>query len=248
MISVSQYRALVDRFPTLGLAYRNIRDALFDLRERKRETMYGFSLIGEPFTAAGKHEPEAMKAFIESDFDMLIDVGANVGFYTCLAASRGKSVIAIEPLPRNIRYLRQNLANNHFENVEIYPIAVGNAPGVMKLYGRYQGASLIPHWGKQPTFDYHEVEVRTLDQIVGACADKFKVFVKIDVEGAEHLVLAGAERLLSRSPVVMMEVAERDPNQPTGINPHFDEVMQVMADKEYSRRQLDAVNWIFTKP
>ena len=247
MIGMSHCRAFVDRFPTLGLAYRNFRDVVVDLRQRRQDTPYGFSLIGESFIASGKHEPEAVRAFMESDFAMLIDVGANVGFYTCLAASRGKSVIAVEPLPRNVRYLRQNLVDNQLANVEVHPVAVANTSGVMKLYGRYQGASLIPHWGKQPTFDYSEVEVTTLDRILGARGENIKIFVKIDVEGAEHLVLAGAEHLLSQSPVVMMEVANRDRNQPTGLNPHFDEVMQVMLDHGYLRRQLDSVNWLFTK-
>jgi hypothetical protein len=48
-----------------------------------------------------------------------------------LAATKGKSVIAVEPLPRNVRYLQQNVINNRLANVEVHAVAVADKPGIM---------------------------------------------------------------------------------------------------------------------
>src|SRR5258707_6646816 len=64
---------------------------------------------------------------------VVFDLGANVGFYTLVAAvrtgERGR-VYAFEPVPRNLGFLRRHLGHNRVRNVEIVEAAVSNASGV----------------------------------------------------------------------------------------------------------------------
>jgi hypothetical protein len=57
------------------------------------------------------------------------DIGANVGLYTLLALRKAARVIAVEPLPDNIRYLERHLQLNKIRNVEIVAAAVGRECG-----------------------------------------------------------------------------------------------------------------------
>lgn len=120
------------------------------------------------------------------------DLGANVGYYTLLASRlvgpRGR-VIAVEPLPRNLAYLHRHVALNRLANVDIVEAAVADRPGV----GRFtETASASENrLGAEGTL---KVPITTLT----ALAERFGPpdVIKIDVEGAEHLVLGGAKELL----------------------------------------------------
>jgi hypothetical protein len=75
-------------------------------------TPYGFKLIGSHSVhhqgmQAGLFEPEETEVIRHHlrKADVFIDVGANIGFYSCIARSDGKYVVAIEPLIQNLRYL-----------------------------------------------------------------------------------------------------------------------------------------------
>jgi FkbM family methyltransferase len=77
--------------------------------------------------AQGTFEPEETELIrtILKDVDVLINVGANVGYYCCHALSMGKAVVAFEPIQRNLRYLCVNIKTNGW-SCEIYPIALSN--------------------------------------------------------------------------------------------------------------------------
>lgn len=87
VMSASILRPLVDRFfPKLGSFYRTQRDTESQMRKSKA-TPYGFKFAGNDAMATGNFEPKATKILIKqiTDTDVFIDVGANVGFYSCLA-------------------------------------------------------------------------------------------------------------------------------------------------------------------
>lgn len=123
-----------------------------------------------------------------------VDVGANKGYFSLLAARQGAQVISFEPLPGNVDALRRSVARNGFP-VTVHPIAIADKPHVATLYlGAKSGWNTIS--SGQPGRDRGtiEVEVDCLDNRV----ESFDV-LKIDVEGAEDRVLAGATRLLRQS-------------------------------------------------
>lgn len=168
--------------------------------------------------------------------DMFVDVGANLGYYTCLALQNGKAVIAFEPQKQNLQCLFQNLiANGWREGVEVYPVALSEKPGLLTLYGASgPSASLVRDWaGYSPRFS-QMVPVSTLDNILGGRLADRRLFIKIDVEGAEYQVLSGAGGTLARElkPVWLLEVCLQE-FHPGGTNPDYQKTFQLFWDHGY---------------
>jgi FkbM family methyltransferase len=141
-----------------------------------------------------------------------IDVGANVGVYTITAALRvGTSgrVIAVEPDAEYLPRLRTNLARNGLENVDIIVAAAGDVDGEVELIIAADRAfssikPLVAYAGSGAT---RRVQQQRLDSIWDEAGQPAVAFVKVDVEGAEVEVIAGAERLLHRChPALVVEV------------------------------------------
>lgn len=132
------------------------------------------------------------------------DVGAFIGYHTLLmrrAAGAGR-VLALEPDPVNRLRLEQNLALNGAQDVTVLPVAVGERPGTVgleRIAGK-PGQTKI-------TADLSGgvVEVVTLDSLLEHRPPPG--VVKMDVEGAEAAILAGAPRLLREvRPVWIVEL------------------------------------------
>ena len=143
--------------------------------------------------------------------DHVIEVGANVGYYTLLFASRvgsKGSVTAFEANPRMVDLLRRTLATNGLTGAaRVVPLAVTDRPGRVTLHrlGRQQGSSSIYAFAPEDLAVWDdevsplEVEATSLDAFFGAEAPPVDL-VKIDAEGAEPAIVAGMGRLLGRSP------------------------------------------------
>jgi FkbM family methyltransferase len=129
---------------------------------------------------------------------VVLDVGANIGIYTLLAAKRGARVFAIEADPRNVEKLRHHVRLNGFDDrVTILPIAVGDREGTVTIY-RFPG-----NWGHSNLFegvDPEQVPCKTIDSLglppIDVC--------KMDIEGSELRALRGMEATMSRSPRMKM--------------------------------------------
>ncbi|MFO1190231.1 MAG: FkbM family methyltransferase [Alphaproteobacteria bacterium] len=125
--------------------------------------------------------------------DLFVDVGANVGTYCVIAsgACQARS-LAIEPNPASLAALERNIALNGLETrVRIAPMAAGAKAGRVAITTSLDSLNHVAEAGETaPTLD---VPVDRLDHLVG---DDVPILMKIDVEGFESEVLAGAERLL----------------------------------------------------
>jgi FkbM family methyltransferase len=239
---LSRCRKAVDTFvPPLGRSYRLLRDSTN--RRRAIQTPYGFSLAGDPSMANEGWEADEIQTFLElaESHDAVLDIGANVGFYTCLAASRGKQTIAIEPAPRNLSFLYRNLWGNQFISVEILPVGLGSEPGLRRFYGHGGIASFVPGWAQAREAQSVLAPLTTLDAVA---ADRFrgkKLLIKMDVEGFELDVLAGARRTLELAPrpTWLIEILFRDEVIPGGISPRFAETFNVFWESGYRCRKLD---------
>ncbi len=137
--------------------------------------------------------------------DVVIDVGANIGLYTLLAASRTGDgrVVALEPHPVAAERLRENVALNRFQNVEVRAEAAGAEAGSAQLTANLDTINHIVSGGH--TDGTINVPVLTLDSLVASGAQV--ALVKVDAEGFEAAVLAGAGRLL-RDRAVMAWIVE----------------------------------------
>lgn len=154
-----------------------------------------------PWLRKGVWEPLETMLFegeIESG-DVVIDVGANVGYYTLIAAKRvgpsGK-VYAFEPDPDAFALLQANIELNELTNVVAINKALAAEPGQLELFrsstNRGDHRLYDPGDGRTAV----SVEVTTLD---AALADVRGIdLIKIDTQGAECSILAGGDALLAR--------------------------------------------------
>ncbi|MDP5279847.1 FkbM family methyltransferase [Sphingomonas sp. DG1-23] len=125
--------------------------------------------------------------------DTFIDVGANIGYDSLLAAhivgSTGK-VVAIEASPRIVPLLEDNLKLNRFRNIRVVAEAVSDATRRIQLYGGDEGnlgrTSPLPRNGLSPQ---EVVGARPLDQILTPGERRSARLIKIDIEGGELAVL-----------------------------------------------------------
>jgi len=163
----------------------------------------------------GSMEPGATKLFcsLVKPGDVVVDVGANVGLYTLLAARllRGSGrIYSFEPTPRTYRILKDNLQVNGFlelGSIKLHQLAVTDRAGLARL------ATFTADCGHNTLFRDGEadgeVDVTTISLDEALCAEKQVDLVKIDVEGAEPLVLKGMQRLVDNNPhmKIIMEFA-----------------------------------------
>jgi FkbM family methyltransferase len=133
--------------------------------------------------------------------DLFIDVGANVGLYSLFAFDCEANVIAFEPDEESRARLRENAALNNAVTIEIRSEAVADRPGEMHFT---QGLGLMNQLVlREPGFSTVCVRVITLDEVIGA---RVVAGLKVDVEGAERLVLEGATRALSSHRIKLIQL------------------------------------------
>jgi FkbM family methyltransferase len=160
---------------------------------------------------------------------VFVDVGANIGGYSIRAAKYCK-VYAIEPLPRNYKILKINEKLNKVKIIS-FNIATGKERGKIKLYYT-QG-----NWGL-PSVKYKqnyfiEVEMKPLDEIIN---EESIDLIKIDVEGAEDLVLEGARNCLKRTKMIIIERSES-----------FPKAYRILKEESFKLRKFLDHNVFFTK-
>ncbi len=141
--------------------------------------------------------------------DVFIDVGANIGLFTIKVAGQAARVVAVEPGTDARGQLEANIALNGFTNVTVVPKALSDTEGTAVLHHNPvgddpQAFSLIDdgnHGGGE------EVQLTTLDAVVRSLGLTRVDCIKMDVEGAEDMVLAGGQETLNTyHPVVIFEM------------------------------------------
>lgn len=132
---------------------------------------------------------------------VFVDIGANIGYYALLAASRGAKVYAFEPNTRNIWLLGQSARDNGFD-IMIFPYALADAERLV-IYNPLRGNGQLTELPTSlPSEAQQILRSMTLDGVLeGVRPD----MVKIDVEGAEGLVFQGAQHTLDSRPIVISE-------------------------------------------
>lgn len=187
---------------TRGAAFRDqIPDTIqflghdFELHPSKRG-------VSEELYLFGVHEPVSTRQYLGrlSPGDHILDVGSNIGYYALLAADKvGPSgrVIGCEPAPGVFEILQHNVSRSTRQNIEVFPWAVGAKSGSVKFY-----ESEIPNWGS--LFQNNElmqtrstsVPAKTVDEIVRGASNFHPTALRMDVEGAELMVLEGGREVL----------------------------------------------------
>lgn len=149
---------------------------------------------------------------------MFLDIGAADGSFSMLTKFHPMTVHAFEPIPETREVLLSNIAlNDLWNHISVSPFALADKPGRASMYipsrrdmrlpNRASLAHGLPDILNDAWEEVPDIEIRTLDSF-----DLAPDVVKIDVEGAEHLVLLGAERTIKKHmPPILIEYDERNP-------------------------------------
>ena len=159
-----------------------------------------------------------------SEGDVVIDVGANIGYYTLIFAKlvgkKGK-VIAFEPEPKNFELLKKNIIANELSNVILEQKIVSDKNEKTKLFLANSG--IVGH-RISPTKNmknFIEVDSIILDDYLEKNNLTNKInFLKIDVEGAEIKVLDGSKNTLKNSPLKIFTEFNREVIKKSGMDPN----------------------------
>lgn len=147
--------------------------------------------------------------------ELFVDVGANIGAYTVLGgAVAGADVVTFEPSPSTFANLQRNVRLNDLTGrARVLNMAVGRAPGTMRLTEGLGTENYLSkdQSGQQTT----AVSVTTLDHEL---SDQSPVLMKVDVEGFETEVFAGAQKVLRNSSLQAMIVERNESGLRYGFN------------------------------
>jgi len=166
---------------------------------------------------------------------VLFDVGANVGMYALYAAARGLRVYAFEPESQNFSILNANIALNGLQKqVTAFPIALSDAlkidllflsdlsaGGSCHSFGVEVGFDLKP---RSSPFPQGSVSL-TIDQLVAELGLPAPHYIKIDVDGFEHKVIAGGKQTIGGAASAVRSVIVE-------LNTHLAEHQQVITQLE----------------
>jgi len=165
----------------------------------------------------GEYEPEETHVIrqIAGKMDTMLDIGANIGWYSLMASKiNPKSIIhSFEPIPTTYSRLMQNFALNSIESLQCHNYGFSNEPGSFPFYFYPEGsgnASMKNLAGRKDA-TIVDCELRTLDSVLDWLPLIRRIdFVKCDVEGNELFVLQGGLKLLNEhKPVLLCELLRK---------------------------------------
>ena len=212
-LAASNPGSLGYRLATAGLRQRDVTVRNGIAKELKFNT-------GEscPELALGTYEVPIQNIFAQhlKDGDVFYDIGANVGFFTVIAAklvgNTGK-VYAFEPGKGNAKSVRHNAQLNNFTQVEVIEKAVSHTSGSGQLLlAQYSGGHALATADAPPDLAGEvTVDLVSIDDLIAQNQIQPPNFVKVDVEGAELDVLKGmTETMKTYKPTVIYEIDDGD--------------------------------------
>jgi FkbM family methyltransferase len=187
----------------------------------------------------GTYEPRKTRFFLHQVQPgmTVVDVGVNKGYFTLAAASAlqgSGTVLAFEPSPENCEWIRRSIAANGFDNVRLFETALSDAAGRTELrLGKTSGTHSIVEAGYMRSGESLTVATKTLDSVLAAQGIHEVHVMKIDVEGAEALVLQGAANLLRRATRLTLAV---DIHPQYGVDP--ESIVQILEDYGFQVRSI----------
>jgi FkbM family methyltransferase len=196
--------------------------------------------VGRQIDVLGRYEPtdsEFLRRHIRAS-DICFDIGANVGYYSLLmamAAPAGK-VYAFEPVPISYHLVCLNSLVNKRTNIAAHQLAIGAYDGETSFSQAADGAfSSLVAVGRKQSVASITTHVRTLDSFCLQYNIPRIDVMKVDVEGAEMLVVQGGRKMLgsdgTRPRIILMELY--DPNfRP--YNTSIEAVVEAMAGFGYA--------------
>ncbi|WP_327580433.1 FkbM family methyltransferase [Nonomuraea sp. NBC_00507] len=212
----------IRRFPLVNRIYHMVFRVGVAAGDRDVKVHYrGVVLTGPawdatimPSISAGYYEEFEVRVFerLASVSRSIVDVGANIGVYACTGAVRLPTdgrLIAFEPVPENVAYLRRNVEGNELAGrVTVEEMAVGSAPGELTLHlsGEQSGKHSAAVANVGTPAGAVTVPMTSIDAYLDGSGLGQPDVIKIDVEGYEGFVLQGAAQTLASAPTLLFEL------------------------------------------
>jgi len=182
------------------------------------------------------------------------DVGAWHGFFAGVMLAQGaREVIMFEPLPTNINRLTRFIGLNPEHRISLQRFALGAERGTTTLV-QMEGTSMSkiaasPFQSDRPQSGELEVAIETLDALISANGLPLPDLMKIDIEGAELMMLNGAQETLAQArPTIFAEVHSGELLEGvTSLLRRHDYVVEQLETSEVAAREADAAQ-IRAKP
>jgi FkbM family methyltransferase len=236
---------------------RNIRVTEFDLKYGSRKT-YEVNISGKKIRFSTRdsyskrwffpryenevHEPGVTYIFAEiaTGAGGIIDVGANLGWFTCIGALLSEGdVWSFEMDEENVERLRRNVRlNDAADKVEIVKAAVGEESGTVVYQKRPNTAGAQHSLGAKKKTSHDQVDVEVELVPLDKFAETWNTIdlLKIDVEGAELRVIQGADGIIGKhNPDIIVEV---HPTRLLKSDGSAQEVAQFLARREYQVHEI----------
>ena len=216
-------------------------------------------------------EPDTIKwidNFKKNEKIIFWDIGANIGLFSIYSAFKHRDnikVIAFEPSSSNLRILTRNISiNNLSETIFVNQIALTNKKNVfldMSEPEFIEGSSLNT-FGEKYNFEGKEFSTKQRYKILGTTIDDMinkgyldiPNYIKIDVDGIEHLILEGGENLFNSNVIksVLIEINENFKLQKDSVlnfmeAHNFKFIKKENTPENLSKKFLKTFNYIFEK-
>lgn len=215
--------------------FGNHTRAMFHINDWVQQLVYFFgTYINEDSSI------QVWKQFVKES-RVIIDVGANFGFYSLLSAGINPkaNIFAFEPSPYILRSFRRNIELNNYENIYLQPVGVGDKEGKFKLFVsdvNNTGMSSLVNRGEFSKYTV-DVDVVSLDEFVVANSLSAIDLVKIDVEGNEFNVIKGMEEIIKiNQPVIFIELLN---DTLKNFGHHINDVFQFLSGMGYGCYEFD---------
>ena len=200
---------------------------------------------GERTIAFNAYEPAVKQKVLEllNSNDIVIDVGSWIGYYALLCAKKALKVIAIEPSSDSVKRIRENIALNQFQNIEVLNCAIGEKRGLGKVKPGVLSSmdQVVENKGDEIAVTVESrVTVESLDSI--ALQRKYhKVdLVIMDIEGYEYYALLGMKQILSKHLVRNM-IIEVHPQFLTRHHVSDNDISAILHSNGYSVEEISRV-------
>lgn len=199
----------------------NQQRVLVDIKKFKIYAMKSDAEVGRGIIQSQVYEPHVTNILTEilNAGDVFLDLGANIGYFSLLAASivqaSGK-VISFEPNTQNLQLFYASILENKLKNIIVYPLAASDNARIMKLTSFGSNGFLeIPQSGLANAQFLQSV---TVDELLQN-EERFNV-VKMDIEGYEPLALKGMDKIIKKhKPIILTEFSPWHIKHRTQIEP-----------------------------
>ena len=189
-------------------------------------------------------EPETIEwidSFEKKDDLIFWDIGANIGLYSIYNSIKNKSssTIAFEPSTSNLRVLSRNISINKLENlIKIFPIPLTNKENKFLLMreGEFMEGAALNTFGETFNFEGKEFKEKMNYKVIGTKINylidnkilEIPDYIKIDVDGIEHLILEGANKHLKNKKIKSLSIEINE-----NFYDQFHNVLKIMEENQF---------------